>query len=96
MIWWYSQIKKSYNIKGLRGDPKRGLGTYMRIKSDTDRFYYGIVIKLDWKISVINNAFAYTQDARLVQNVFSDDFFYHWHAYDRWGKKIMALDQGDH
>jgi hypothetical protein len=75
LAWWYSTIKKTYNVKGLRGDPKRALGNCMQIKSDTSRTYQGLIIKLEWKISVINNAFAYTQDARLVQDVFSDSYF---------------------
>ena len=75
LAWWYSVVKKSYTIKGLRGDPNRGLGTRLLIYGDTNRTYPGIVIKVDWRINVVNNAFAYLQDVKLVQNVFSTDYF---------------------
>jgi hypothetical protein len=75
LAWWYKTIKKTYNVKGLRGDPKRALGDYVQIKSDTSRTYMGLIINIDWKINVVNNAFAYLQDLRLVQNVFSDNYF---------------------
>ncbi len=47
----------------------------MLIRGDTNRTYQGIVIKVDWRINVVNNAFAYLQDVKLVQNVFSTDYF---------------------
>jgi len=75
LSWWYGTIKNAYTVKGLRGDPARALGQWMQIKSDTNRTYQGIIIKVDWKINLVNNAFAFLQDVKLVQNVFTDEYF---------------------
>lgn len=74
MSWWYSFPKMIYNVKGLRGVPSRKLGDQISVIHEGST-YGGIVIKVEWRIAVINQAFAYTQDLKLVQNVFTDSHF---------------------
>ena len=74
LAWWYKSQKQTYLVKGLRGVPTRKLGDRVTVVAD-GATYEGIVIKLDWRINVINGAFAYIQDMRLIQNVFTDSYF---------------------
>lgn len=74
MAWWYSFPKTIYTIKGVRGVASRKLGDQMRVVHEGVT-YEGIVIKIEWRIGIINSAFAYMQDIKMIQNVFTDSHF---------------------
>ena len=74
LAWWYEKSKFTYRLTGVAGKPTRKLGNRVVVKADGVTLD-GLIIRLQWGITVRERTFAYIQDMTMVENVFPSDYF---------------------
>lgn len=75
LTWWYGSGKPICKLTGVRGDPSIKIGTRLQTKAQGVTLD-GIVTRVEWQVSITNQAWAYVQGISTIQNVFADKAYF--------------------
>jgi hypothetical protein len=80
--WWYEELKATYKVTNLPGDPTRQLGKRVEIAwvdtvNHASLSEFTIIMRVDWQIS-INKAggIAYAQNLTCMEDTFADGNYF--------------------